>query len=191
MHGRGGQRHHKEQTVSHNCGKMLASAGQFSILYGENMLKGVSAAQFARLAIGKDGQPVQSNHPAWVYGHLATYTSRCMELLGQPVGVCAKPAGWDELFKNGTECKDDPSGMIYPKMEAITSHYLNGYKAVLAALPGVADEVFTGPNPAEGRMKELFPTIGGVVGFLVTGHPMSHLGQASAWRRFMGLGSAM
>ena len=45
-------------------------------------------------------------------------------------------------------------------------------------------------NPAEGRMKELFPTIGAVSAFLLSGHQMSHFGQISAWRRFVGLGSA-
>jgi hypothetical protein len=29
------------------------------------------------------------------------------------------------------------------------------------------------------------------VTFIIGGHQMSHLGQASAWRRFMGLPSAM
>lgn len=177
--------------MSHTFGKIVASAGQISLIYGEAMLKGVSAQQFARLAVGRDGKPVQSNHPAWAYGHLALYSSRCMDMLGQPQGVAARPAGWDDLFKNGTECRDDPAGTIYPAMEAISSHYLNGYKALLAALPGVADDVFSKPNPAEGRMKELLPTVGGMVTFLLTGHPMSHLGQVSAWRRFMGLGSAM
>lgn len=177
--------------MSNVIGKQIAAAGQFSVGFGEAMLKGVKPEQFARLAVGKDGKPVQSNHPAWVMGHLAMYSSRCMDLLGLPQGVTAKPAGWDELFKNGTECKDDPTGKIYPPMDAVTKHFLEGYKAVLAALPNVPDEVLNRPNPGEGRMKEMLPTVGGVVCFLVTGHPMSHLGQVSAWRRFMGLGSAM
>jgi hypothetical protein len=42
----------------------------------------------------------------------------------------------------------------------------------------------------EGRMKELFPTVGAAVNFLVVGHTQSHLGQISVWRRLMGLGSA-
>jgi hypothetical protein len=177
--------------MSNMMGKAIAAAGQFSVTYGEAMLKGVKPEQFARLAVGKDGKPVQSNHPAWAMGHLAMYSSRCMDLMGLPQGVTAKPAGWEELFKNGTECKDDPSGTIYPPMEQISKHFLDGYRAVLAALPSVPDEVLNRPNPMEGRMKELLPTVGACVAFLMTGHPMSHLGQVSAWRRFMGLGSAM
>ena len=172
-------------------GKIIVSAGQFSIRYGEAMLKDVRADAFARLPLGKGGEPVQTNHPAWVYGHLAVYASRMMELMGMPAGVTAKPAGWDDLFKNGTPCLDDPKGTIYPAMDQVTSHYLNGYKAVLAALAEVSDDVLLKPNPGEGRMKEMLPTVCGVLTFLLTGHPMSHLGQVSAWRRFMGLGSAM
>lgn len=174
-----------------NIGKMIATAGEMSIRYGEAMLKDVKPDMFGRLAPGKDGKPVQSNHPAWVYGHLANYSSRVMDLLGKPQGVTAKPAGWDDLFKNGTPCLDDPTGTRYPAMESLTSHYLNGYKAAIAALAEAPDDLLVGPNPMEGRMRELFPTVGSVLGFLLIGHPMSHLGQVSAWRRFMGLSSAM
>lgn len=177
--------------MSGTIGSIIAAPGRLTMSYGEAMLKGVEARQFARLALGKDGKPVQSNHPAWVFGHLGLYSARAMELIGKPVGVCAKPAGWDDLFKNGTPCKDDPEGTIYPKMDQIAQHYLTGYRAVLEALPTVPDAVFQQPNPAEGRMKEMLPTLGAMVTFLVTAHPMSHFGQVSAWRRFMGLGSAM
>ena len=53
------------------------------------------------------------------------------------------------------------------------------------------DETFLKPNPNEGRMKELFPTIGAAVTFYLGGHVQMHLGQISAWRRAMGLTAAM
>jgi hypothetical protein len=40
-------------------------------------------------------------------------------------------------------------------------------------------------------MKEMFPHKGGLITFLCIGHMQMHLGQISAWRRIMGLGSAM
>lgn len=173
-----------------NIGKTIAMAGNLSVGYGEAMLKDVTPAMFARQP-HVNGKHIVCNHPAWVYGHLGLYSSRCMELMGLPIGVTAKPAGFEELFKNGTECKDDPAGTIYPKMEQIANLYIHGYKAVLAALPEVSDEVFGRENPATGRFKEMFPTVGGAVCFLMTGHAMSHLGQVSTWRRCMGLGSAI
>jgi hypothetical protein len=171
-------------------GKTIAAVGNFSIMYGEALLKDITPVTAARHPL-VDGKRIQTNHPVWVYGHLAIYSSRMLDLLGTPAGQFAKPAGWDDLFKNGTECKDDAAGTIYPSLEKVSRFYIDSYKAVQGALVEVDDAVLMKPNPGEGRMKELLPTVGGVVTFLLTGHPMSHLGQVSTWRRVMGLGSAM
>lgn len=173
-----------------SIGKTIAAAGQFSVRYGEGLLKGVSAERFARKP-SPGGITIDCNHPAWVYGHLAGYTSRMCEVMGLALGPTVKPAGWDELFKNGSPCLDDPAGTIYPRMETITRHYLDGYSYLLSKLPEVGDDVFAKPNPSGGRMAEMLPTVGALVAFLMTGHPMSHLGQVSTWRRCVGLGSAM
>lgn len=170
--------------------RIIAAPAAISLAYAEAMLKDVTPAMFARQPV-INNKHIICNHPAWVYGHLSIYSSRCMELLGLPLGVTAKPDGFDDLFKNGTECKDDPAGTIYPSMEKIVSFYTSGYKALLAALPEVSDEVLSRPTPMTGRMAELLPTVGAGVAFLISGHPMSHLGQISTWRRCMGLGSAM
>jgi len=171
-------------------GKTIATAGSFTIFYAESLLKNVNPDTFARKPV-VGGKTIDCNHPAWVYGHLAVYAAGMCDMLGIPQGPAAKPAGWDDLFKNKTECIDDPSGKIYPRMETITRHFLDGYKHILAKLPEIDDAVFAKPNPAGGRMTELAPTIGGAVAFFLTGHAMSHLGQVSTWRRCMGLGSAM
>jgi hypothetical protein len=173
-----------------NIGKTLAPAGNLTLAFAENMLKAVKPETFARLATGQGGTAVQSNHPAWVYGHLACYVARSLELLGHPDAARFKNPAFEELFKNGTQCRDDPTGTIYPSMEVVTKAYFDGYRTVLAALPETSDDVLLKANPAEGRMKELFPTVGSMMSFLIAAHPMSHLGQVSAWRRFMGLGSA-
>lgn len=173
-----------------NIGKTIAAPGALTLRYSEAMLKDVRADQFARLAT-PGGKPVQSNHPCWVFGHCGLYWPRVLEICGKPAGSIVNPAGWDALFKNGTECKDDPSGTVYPPMERVTKHYFDGLKAALAAASEAEDSVLMEANPAEGRMKEMFPTRGGMAAFLLAAHPMSHMGQVSAWRRMMGLGSAM
>lgn len=172
-------------------GRTIAPAGNLTLMFAENMLKGVTPDMFARLAIGKDGKPVQSNHPAWVFGHLASYAGRALEMLGHPDAAKYKNPAIEAVCKNGTPCLDDPSGSVYPGMEVLTKAYFDGYRAVLAALPEADDQTLLKPNPAEGRMKDLFPTVGAMQSFFVAAHPMSHLGQVSAWRRFMGLGSAV
>lgn len=158
--------------------------------YAKMMLKDVTPHTFARLAQGAAG-PVQSNHPAWVYGHLSLYNRRVLEMLGQPEGPAAHPEGFEGLFKNGTPCLDDPNGTIYPAMDKVVGFYYAGLDAAMAAIKNASDAQLMEPNPAEGRMKDLFPTKGGVCNFILSAHPMMHFGQVSAWRRMMGLGSAM
>lgn len=173
-----------------HMGRAIAAAGQMSVRYGEAMMKDVTPEMAGRKpSLG--GKTIDCNHPAWVYGHLAIYAQRMCELVGLEVGPAARPAGWEDLFKNGTPCNDDPAGTIYPPIERLQSHYLSAYRHVLSGLPEVSDETLNAPNPAGGRMTELFPTVGAMMMFLLVGHPMSHLGQVSTWRRAMGLGSAM
>jgi len=158
-----------------------------SIDIGQAMLKDISAANFARLPV-KDGAAVNTNHPAFVYGHLTLYGQRMLALVGKESAAVPAPEGFEGLFNAGVECRDDPEGKIYPAMPVIVDAFLRCNKAALDGLADVPDEVFTRPNPAEGRFKEMFPTVGGAVAFLAGSHPMNHFGQVSAWRRLMGLG---
>jgi hypothetical protein len=168
----------------------IVPAGNLSLRYAEMLLKDVKAADFARFP-SPGGKVIQTNHPAFVYGHLAMYPQRAMEMLGLPKGVTATPAEWEGLFKAGVECKDDPSGTIYPPMEKIASFHKAAYETVVKAISEASDAQLSAPNPTEGRMKEMFPTVGAVCSFIIAAHPMSHYGQVSAWRRCFGLGSAM
>jgi len=153
------------------------------------LLEGIEAGRFARL-IQADGRPVASNHPAYAYGHLSIYPTRICSMLGIE-GAPGNPSGFEELFEMGSECRDDPDGAIYPPMDAITSHYLNGHESLLSAIGELDDAMLDRPNPREGRLREMFPTVGSMVAFLVGPHAMAHLGQVSAWRRFEGLGPVM
>lgn len=167
-------------------GEIIASAAAVNTMYAERLLTGVKSEQFARLA-RPGGVTVQSNHPAFVFGHLSLYPVRVLEHLGQPAGAARVPEGWEARFKSGAECLDDPDARHYPSMTTLTSFYFAAYKAVAEAIRGASDEVFAAPNPATGRMKELFPQLGAMLTFYVCGHPQVHLGQLSAWRRMMGL----
>lgn len=170
-------------------GVMVAHVGNVSLDYARRLLKSVEPATFARSAT-LGGVVLHSNHPAFVFGHLNLYACRVLGLLGLPEGSAVPPSEWGALFKAGVDCRDDPQGTIYPPMETLTRFFFDSYGAVLKALPDVGDEVFLRENPAEGRMKEMFPTVGSAATFLVSSHIMSHLGQFSAWRRAAGLPAA-
>lgn len=167
-------------------GPMIAASGSVGLNYAERLLTGVTADQFARLA-RPGGQVVQSNHPAFVFGHLSLYPPRIFQLLGanNPHGPLS--GDYERLFKAGIECVDDPDRRIYPPMAELTERFFASHKSAIQVVAAANDADMVKPNPAEGRMRELFPTIGAVLTFFLSGHIQNHLGQMSAWRRAMGL----
>ena len=171
-------------------GPILAASGKLGLGYAELLLKDIRPDQFARLA-RPGGVIIQSNHPAFAFGHLSLYPQRVMQLVGQPLGETATPPAWDELFKAGCECRDDADGAIYPPMAEVSNKFFAAYKTAIGAIASADDAIMHKENPAEGRMKELFPTIGAALGFFVGGHVQMHLGQISAWRRAVGLSGVM
>jgi hypothetical protein len=158
-------------------------------MYAERLLKSVTGEQFARFA-RPGGVEIRSNHAAFVFGHLALYPKRIMQHLHLPEGVTDYPASYEAVFKNGVECQDDPGGTIYPLMTELTERYFASYRAAIEAVKAAPDAVFDEPNPVEGRLRELFPTIGMAINFYLVGHVQVHLGQVTAWRRAMGLPAA-
>lgn len=169
-------------------GPMIAASARLGIGYAERLLSGVTSDQFARLA--RVGETViQSNHPAFIYGHLSLYSSRVIEQVGGDSAPYIPSAKFNEVFCKDATCVDDPEGKIYPPMDEIVSALLDGSRAAAAALQDAEDEVFNVENP-NAPMREKFPTNGAMVGFYVGGHYMLHMGQMSAWRRVMGLGAA-
>ncbi len=174
--------------MSH-IGPIIAASGNLSIMSAERLIAGIKPESFARLA-RPGGVTIQSNHPAWVFGHLALYPVRVLTALGKPADSAAFPTKYESLFKNGVECCDDADGTIYPPMSELTGFFFQAYRAAVAAIAAAADDAFVKPNPAEGRMRELFPTIGSALNFYVGGHVQNHLGQLSAWRRAMGMSPA-
>ena len=154
----------------------------------ERLLKGIESKDFARFP-SFGGKVIETNHPAFVYGHIGLYAPRMLKLMGLDPTKFVLPANYSELFSSAAKCKDDPDRTIYPDMDEIVSIYLRGADMVLAALPEVEDDTMLAVNPEE-KLASRFPTIGAFLGFLLTAHVNLHLGQVSAWRRCMGLGPA-
>lgn len=162
-------------------GALIASSLALTLRYSEDLVKSIPAERFCEMPT-KD-----MNHPAFCVGHLAIYANRVLDMIGRPDLKVAMPFG-DEHFKNGAPCVAQDGR--YPSKDVIYGTFAAGWGRVLEALPHVDDAVLARENPAEGRFKEMFPTVGGAVNFLCGGHNMMHLGQISTWRRAAGLGSA-
>ena len=153
-----------------------------SLAYSELLLKDIPADKFAHMP-----HPTL-NHPAFIIGHLSIYPNRLFTMVDHKNLVKDKP-GYPELFQAGTVCVEQDGR--YPSKDEIVGFYVERYTAIGNLLPTLNDEVFSRENPMEGRFKEIFPQLGLAFNFLLNNHHMMHLGQISAWRRCIGLGSAM
>jgi len=150
--------------------------------YAEGLVKDVDAGRFCEMP-----HPTM-NHPAFVYGHLAMYPKKVAGLLGEPGAVPDVPEGWEELFEPGAACEGEASK--YPSKDELMQRFVADYEAASKLVAGTPDAAFAAEMPIE-RMRERFPTVGVGVNFLMNNHMMMHLGQISAWRRAVGLGSVM
>ncbi len=170
--------------------QLIVAPAKLCRAYGERLLVGIKPEQFARKA-SVNGKVVDANHPAWVYGHLATYPAKiaAMVAINGDASRFAAPAGFEELFQDKTECRDDAAGKIYPAMDAITSAFFRTHDALFEALAGVDDAKLLAPTPDE-KARQRFPLLGSRVLFMCNNHLMMHFGQVSTWRRCVGLPAA-
>ncbi len=177
-------------------GPMIAASARLGISYARRLLDGIPKDQFATYArttlgttLGTTQGTIESNHPAFVCGHLSLYAPRILSELGQDPTAIAVPDAYESLFSYKATCQDDPQCETYPGAEELIGHLMAGYTAVADALDQTDDGVFQVENPHE-PMRGKFPTLGSAHAFYVSGHFMMHMGQLSAWRRAIGLGAA-
>lgn len=169
---------------------MVTAPANATLGFAERLMVGITNENGRRLVRHGD-QPVDSNHPVWILGHLCIYPAKVLEMAKQqPASATQVPADWEQLFGPGSVCRDDPDGKLYPTLETLRTRYIEGYRAAIAAVAATEDAVFQEENPSEGRLKELFPSRGAMLSFYLSVHPMMHLGQWSTWRRMIGLSPA-
>ncbi|MEC9372237.1 MAG: DinB family protein [Planctomycetota bacterium] len=174
-------------TAASVAASSIIQAGQVNLLYGQMLLKDIPAADAARQPKGYN-----TNHPVWIFGHLALYPDKGMlPLMGRDDLVKPTPNGWAELFGAKSECRDDAKGDIYPSLDTVANHFLTRTEVLYKALAETSDDVLAGPLPPDHFFKDRMNSVGGVITFMACCHTMSHFGQLSAWRRIMGLGPCM
>lgn len=166
-------------------GSMIAASAKLGLGYATRLMTDVDASSFSSFARVGD-QMVQSNHPAFVCGHLSIYPARIVAELGGDAGPIEPSAATLELFSPSATCVDDPSGKIYPGKSELISVLTKNCEAAIAALESAPDDAFLQPNANE-NMRSKFPTVGAMHAFYVGGHFMVHMGQISAWRRMIGM----
>jgi len=173
--------------------EMMLGGARRGRVYAEKLVVGIKAEQAARkphFETPGAAQVVDTNHPTFVFGHLALYPARIAKFAGLDGAALAAPAGWEELFKAGAPCVDDPDGKVYPGFDVVMKQYYKATDGLIAALEKVDDKALLAVTPDE-KMRERFPLAGSAVNFMLNNHVMMHMGQVSAWRRCFGLASAM
>lgn len=167
-------------------GAIIADAGSLSVRYAKRLLEGIPDNRFGRLS-APGGTPIQANHPAFTLGHLSLYPHRVFELLQRDGSAVKPPSGYQAMFSKDAKCIDDIDGKLYPAKSALVEFTIKAYESALEAMREADDKRLLAENPLDNPMKKICPTIGAILGFYLTGHAMSHLGQLSTWRRMEGL----
>lgn len=162
----------------------LLPSAQTSLGYADRLLTGIESSQFARMPEG-----VNTNHPAFILGHLALYPEKLLRFLGRE-DLAIDESAYAELFAPNVECKDDPNGSIYPPMNELIERFRQRHEVLIGVVAETDDDTLQQTNPNEG-MRDRFPTLGSMLTFMLTSHIMMHMGQMSTWRRCMGHGPAM
>lgn len=167
----------------------LAGQGAIQIRnYSARLVKDIKPGDFAKKpTVG--GVLVDTNHPAFVFGHLSLYAFRISKLLDLGLSEFEPSKKYFDLFSIGAKCEHDPDGKIYPPMKEITDFFFNGFDKTISVLKDIPDSKLLAVNEDE-KSKERFPNLGGFVIYLLGAHPNTHCGQISVWRRCMGLGPA-
>lgn len=167
--------------AAHLAAEILAAPLRVSLGYAERLVKDIPADLFAH-------QPVPGmNHPAFCFGHLSLYPNQVLRLLGRDELIIEND-GWDAIFKAGVECVEQDGR--YPAKDIVLDHYFERHHSLLLAMDQIDEDILNRENPAEGRIKTMFPILGGAINFYLNNHHSVHLGQVSAWRRVAGLGPA-
>lgn len=165
--------------------RSIVDSSEKAIAYGERLLQGVTPAMAARFP-SPGGKAIVTNHATFVYGHLALYPAKFLENAGRDFASVAMPQKYTDLFNAGVECKDDPSGTIYPPLEEVVANFKRAHATAFKVIAEMTDAEFA-KAPAVERSRAFLPTLGALGSFYFLAHTMMHLGQVSAWRRCMGL----
>lgn len=166
-------------------GTMIAESAQLCLRNAEKLFAGIPDEKFARFS-SVGGKVIQSNHPAFICGHLSLYPSRVVGELGGDASSISPTPKYEELFSPQATCLDDPDAKLYPHRDELIERFQSAHQAAIDVLRDVDDSKFDAVNPNE-RMRSMFSTMGSMHAFYLGGHLMLHLGQLSAWRRVMGM----
>ena len=147
--------------------------------YGPKLVADLSEDQMV-LQLASRGAPV--NHPAWIFSHLNVYLPLIAGIIEQ------KEFEDPKTHQFGMQSKPESDASIYASKQELIDEFVAGHERVASLLKQSDDSVFEQVVPLP-RWREMMPTAGYALPYLMLNHENSHLGQLSAWRRVQGLAS--
>ena len=117
----------------------------------------------------------------WILGHLAVTGDFGLRLCGQAPRC---PREWRPLYNPGSQPSPDASA--YATMGTLRHTVRDVYTQLIATAPDA--DALTAENPLAWA-RVAFPTAGGFLVWILSGHLGYHLGQLSGWREAVGLGN--
>jgi hypothetical protein len=129
------------------------------------------------------------NHPAFTLGHLVSGSVLLAEDLG---AVFEMPDNWANLFLRkgpGDPRKPDLDKGKYPPKHLLLRELENQHNKVNKLLNNLDNGKLS--ESFKWRFSNYMPTLLDVIVFMCINHEAMHLGQLAAWRRAMGLNSAL
>jgi hypothetical protein len=129
------------------------------------------------------------NHPAFTLGHLVSGSAILAEDLG---GEFEMPDKWADLFLRkgpGDPRKPDPDKGKYPSKELLLGELEDQHNKVKKLLNSLDKKKLS--ENIQWRFSSYMPTLLDIIVFMCINHEAMHLGQLAAWRRAMGLNSAL
>ena len=129
------------------------------------------------------------NHPAFTLGHLTSAAALTSKYLGGPYNFDPE---WENLFRRkgpGDPRTPDTNIDLYPTKNLLLDELKRQHRLVEQLISALDENRFN--EPAIWRFNEYMPTLGHLLHFMCITHESMHLGQLAAWRRAMGLPSAL
>jgi len=156
----------------------------FNLEYAKALVQDLKEEQMTIVpAFGLD------NHPAFTLGHLVSGSADLARDLGEDFEM---PDSWAELFERqgpGDPRKPDLDRKKYPSKHELINELENQHNKVKRLLRSLDESRLN--EPLTWRFANFMPTLGDVIIFMCINHEAMHLGQLAAWRRSMGLESAL
>lgn len=160
---------------------LVLPSAKLVLMYMDMLVKDIPAERF-----GVAPEGVACNSPAYNIGHLALYADMACETIGR-ADLARKDPKWKELYAFGATSQPDPDGSRYGKKEELIARFRERQETAMRAFAEAGPEALGAPMPKDGPMGDVMKTKGAMCAFMLTAHPMSHLGQISTWRRCMGM----